>query len=726
MFEYRHNLPEPNEVQDKLTKLSEEWSILDVSYDFLNNKLDEYKNSWGLDIGEYSFLYQQMYYHKKLAKIQTNYLKDKGDLSEYSKRNIEFFSKMCWNSEITESELSTLQRKIEEWKWRMEDTHLLQEDTFRDIVENNIHIHNWPESIYEWKTISLFYKEFTILYLNLLEVKYGNNYNEINNTKSFNKWLDISEWEAKEIIKQIILKFKNEFKWLNWPITIDFNWKSVEFSWKKIRGELDGERKAQDEERAYRESMKKVELRIKEQNEINEQNKVLLKKIIIAKNKCKEIQASVSDSTHTKWTETPRGFKRKFIKSLIQTWSLTKDEVLEIVQEDEWYSELEFNIWFEDVVKLKKLIVNKDNKKIAKNRAKKLLKKLVENLSQIHKITKEVQNQWWIKEWIWDIEKHIADDLLKQNGISVDEILKFSEYETFDSQWNWVTRFKQFNYLQFIEKYWLPNETRIFLERMLGDKMTWENINIKWEKITLTEDYLFTHEKEIIKNLAIFNEIIIGIECDWKNVANLNGWKAKWLFQFHTWNWKETIDKSQHEFNSYEVILRKAYKYYAWISDSNEDQLAIMPWPNGKLKRIKDVNPELELNDVPEWIIEAYNTKWSSPINLPAIKQNELFLISAFRNNKKDENWITAREYIWRAMLWHMDGIEKYYKLFHHTAVDEATKARIIKYVEKYRYKLSVLFWAREIKRKITGWKQIKTPKVPIRIKPKKKKMKKI
>lgn len=249
----------------------------------------------------------------------------------------------------------------------------------------------------------------------------------------------------------------------------------------------------------------------------------------------------------------------------------------------------------------------------------------------------------------------LIESLLEQWIITKDELLRKSE------------KYKTFNYLDFLDRYWLCEALEWLYLDMFTKKMMDVDVYYEWKVIKITPEFINTNKVAIINNFTILNKIIVWIESDWKNRDNKKWSWAKWFFQFHTANGSK--GRSKWKFNSFETALRRNY-----IEFSNRNYIK-----NEKLEQDKNV---------PKWIIEAYNNKNSDPKKLTTIQQNSLFIVDMFNNWKEVKNWLwqtqTVHSYLWLVSIWNLWSAEKFYEFFHHTSPDDATMKRIKHYSKKY------------------------------------------
>lgn len=688
-----------DELDEKINELSSKDELSNESSDFLIQKLEEKKIDMQLKNYESEEMEDLIDLHQEFYRIKKRYEIEKKLLTENTKKKLDKAFNEIKASEIWKINLKSLKSELQDEKTKVKDTVFWWEMwTYRDFIENTVNIKSYiPESFIETNLVKLFYTKLTIKYLNFLEKKYNNNYSIISTLKNTEKGFTIPKNEIINIIKEVFIENENELKNFKSNLEIKILWNIESVVMEDIKSDLIIESK-----------LNEIRRRNKEREEELSEKKSILNELIKIKSEQKEILINISKNTYLFWNEDPETLKAKFIKSLIQTWSLTKKEVTSIVKNEIWFNLSVFSKSIKNDHKLKELVPGKDNTQIDSKEAKKILKSLIMSINRLKKIEEKALKYLKIKKWQSNFDIKFTKQAIENWDISVSELLRISEYKTFNSSWIGQEKFRRFNYLEFIENYWLSEKTKEFLEEMLLNWMLGEVIPVKDWEIILSKSYINKYKKEILKNLETFNKIIIWIECDWRNIDN-NRWSwAEWYFQFHTWNWVETKEEKNHWFNSFETNLRKAYKYYANITDEDINVLnVIMPGPWWKLRRISEIDNKYKLKNVPEWIIEAYNTPWFSPKFLTAEQQNELFLISAFENKTKIEDKKTAKEYIWLALMWNIEWIEKYYKVFHHTAVDAPTIERINKFKKIYWNTLWV--WDKDGFRKIIRAKNKKT-----------------
>jgi len=299
---------------------------------------------------------------------------------------------------------------------------------------------------------------------------------------------------------------------------------------------------------------------------------------------------------------------------------------------------------------------------------------------------------WWQKITfsVKNIKKQISQDIKKEEirkKIESDKKFKISKINRIIEEWDIYKRNKKifilewleekiltkdellekskevpgFNYIDFMNHYWLSETiSRTYME-LFSKKVTNTKVIIEWKTIIITPEFIKTNKEAIINNFLVFNKIIVWIESEWVNQDNKNWSWAKWYFQYHTNN--GVTDRKKQEYDSFETALRRNYRYLSWID------------PMEMWDELLDKHPK-----VPDWIVDAYNHWHFDPKELWVIKQNTLFIIDMFNNGKKIRNWNRRKnwveDYLWLVAIWNLWSVEKFYKLFHHTAPDRATKKK--------------------------------------------------
>lgn len=197
------------------------------------------------------------------------------------------------------------------------------------------------------------------------------------------------------------------------------------------------------------------------------------------------------------------------------------------------------------------------------------------------------ENEWYISllnKFVneWYIDKQYILDLYGSWDISKIILLNYLEQD------------KNFNYLEFIENYWLTNRIQEIWLRYV------ENI------LKLNE----VDKSAIIDNLEIFVMIFLKIESSGLNISNKNDSWAEWYFQFKTNNGKEQ-DDWELKWGSVRTALNRIKNR---IPD-NEN---------------KDIIMSLNEFNMRFWKINKQKERIQDPKNLSAENQTIMFLGDLF------------------------------------------------------------------------------------------------
>ena len=229
-----------------------------------------------------------------------------------------------------------------------------------------------------------------------------------------------------------------------------------------------------------------------------------------------------------------------------------------------------------------------------------------------------------IKEILW-IKLEISEEELKERYIQhlLDEKIMTQSELLVE-----LEKSENFNYLRFLEKYWITDTTRkVWLD--LVEKILWVDIDIN-------------NKEKILHNLKIFISFIVDTESDWKNVDNTIGSSAKWYFQYLNWNWK---NREEEKYSSFESALRRCYIYYTWSINVPVESF----WVNSIISWL------------PRWVLEAYNDVNYNSKSLWAENQTILFLIDIFY-----KKW-TNKHLKDMLLKWNAWSMRRLYEDFHHT-----------------------------------------------------------
>ncbi|MFK7780130.1 MAG: hypothetical protein QM490_03195 [Candidatus Gracilibacteria bacterium] len=631
------------DFESQVDTLSKQNELLQSSVDFLTKKITDFKNNGKLEKYEIDFIKEQIKYHKKLSVLKKKYTQGKNSLTHRSIREIDAVYHETEGTAISKIEINYLKGKTKKEELKLKDT--LRDISYRDYIEENVNITRWPESIFEGEKVRDFYNLFTLEYLNYIENFYSEEdirerHNNIKNGLVL----------PKKIIKGILYRLLNN----NWRKLIDLNndliinigGKKERFSIKDIKGEINTDKI--EKTRVEKEIMKAE----KEKKEKIHRMQ-LLDEILIKINNFKGTIKKIGQVTPLQKNETAKIVKEKLIKYLIISGTLEKSKISSILIIKNGFDDANFAATYEKI--LKENGQNKKVKKIDKEYAILLLENLLDNINDLN-LTREktvyISNNIEISV---ENEYLFIDYLLRTGEITKDQLLQKSE------------KFESFNYLNFIDRYGLSEEVENTYIQFLTRKIKNLNVYINGKVIKITPEFVQENQAIIINNLTVLNKIIVGIESDGINKDNHNGSGAKGYFQFHTAN--GASDRNEGKYNSFETALRRAYK----------DLSGFKYIPNQEFKNH---------DNVPQWIVDAYNNKNTDPKDLTASQQNSLFVIDMFNNGKKVINGMGHKkgipDYIGLAIIGNLWSVEKFYKLFHHTAPDKATIKRIKDYSKKY------------------------------------------
>lgn len=654
--------------KSELELLKNNKEIINSSFDFLAKKIAEFEKNWKLENNEIDFLNKQIIYHKKLWVLKNEFLKKKWEYSDKSIEDLEkLYNEVEWTI-ISDIELNYLNENTNKQDYKTKDTLIFYNNkTFRDYIETNIDVKWEIESVFnENEKTKEFYKIFTLEYLNFFESKF----NEKQIIKMHlipEKWLPLNEEELNNLLYKTVSKNLDFFKKFNKNLKININWKTHLI---KISDILQKIEQKKENEKWIQEWIKKElsEIRnqiIKEEKEkIKKNNRLdLLDELLTKNNKLKTTVNAIGKITPLQKNDNAKIVKEKFIRFLIISWTLEKKEILRELLVNNSLNEMNSLDKFQDILKNNWEI--EPIRKINKEYAISLLNDLIHQTDDLNTTTIKTEainnsskkkNKNTLEQQNIDFyENRYINSLLSNWDISKDKLLQKLEAS------------ENFNYLDFIDRYWLSEEVENAYLSTFARKMENFNVYIDWKVIKITPEFIQKNKKIILNNLRVMNKIIVWIECSGENRDN-NQWSwAKWYFQFHTQNGSE--DRSKWEYNSLETALRRSYTDLAWIKYI----------PNEKLEKHKNV---------PEWIVDTYNKKNADPKDLTANKQNTLFIYDMFNNWKtitdsnNSERWV--KDFIWLVIMWNPWSAEKFYEFFHHTAADSATKERVREYSNKY------------------------------------------
>lgn len=219
----KNNSQDIKNLESSLDSLLNNKQLLSNSYDFLNQQIDRIKeNDDNLTTPEeLEYLRKLTSQHLELSLLEQKYQANKKDLTvgwkEKIKLLIEHFS--TWRLSIEDLNFLNQQYLFE--KEKTIETLPFWRKSYRDFVETNINIKSYiPETIYENEMVKLFYTQFTIEYLNILEQNLNNDYSIIEEIKNEEKWFKLSKNQTFEILRKVFNKFKKEFKDFNYQLEI--------------------------------------------------------------------------------------------------------------------------------------------------------------------------------------------------------------------------------------------------------------------------------------------------------------------------------------------------------------------------------------------------------------------------------------------------------------------------------------------------------------------------
>lgn len=263
------------------------------------------------------------------------------------------------------------------------------------------------------------------------------------------------------------------------------------------------------------------------------------------------------------------------------------------------------------------------------------------------------ENEWYINllnHYIseWYIDKQYIVDLYKKNKISKIILLNFLEQD------------ENFNYVEFIEEYWLTKKIK--------------DIVLKYsrEKLSIADNI---EDKVLIENLTLFLLTFIMIESSWYNVKN-RAWAstADWFYQFLNANGKE--------------------KNWVWLTGSFQTALNRL----NSLSPKEDENWIMKENFLDIWFFESRFWKFYVPDNpelekikrpsdLSSENQTILFFLDIVENWKEISKDIYSDDMM-KLILSERNSwaLWRIYMLLHHTDPDKETIDVYEREKNKYYY----------------------------------------
>ncbi len=254
------------------------------------------------------------------------------------------------------------------------------------------------------------------------------------------------------------------------------------------------------------------------------------------------------------------------------------------------------------------------------------------------------ENKWnvklitqFINEWL--IDKQFIINLYNEWNITKTLLLNYLEEN------------EDFNYVEFIEEYWLTDKVK--------------EITLKYsrEKLWISQK---VSDKIILENLTLFLLTFIMIESSWYNVKN-RAWTstADWNFQYVNNNWK--------------------FKDWEWYSWSFQTALTRVE----KLERLKSFLPEWFFKSR-FWEFHVPNNpeleKNKKPSDLSSENQTILFFLDIVENWKSI--WNVQADDMMKLILSERNSwaLWRIYMLLHHTDPDKKTVDVYEREKNKYYY----------------------------------------
>lgn len=242
-------------------------------------------------------------------------------------------------------------------------------------------------------------------------------------------------------------------------------------------------------------------------------------------------------------------------------------------------------------------------------------------------------NDWENKELV-----RLLNDMIEVNIIDSDFISDLYEKKTLSRTilLNYYEQFKDFNYLSFLEQFWLTE----WVQKL------W--LNYVRNILHISVDDL--SDKEVLKNLEIFIVVFLHIESSWRNISNV-WWSssAEWYFQFLTGNWRYNEEKQWLGSSFQTWLTRTRRNYISQENDENEFNLRF--WKEYKLNANKQDPKNLSAENQTILFFSDITANWRSIWNTDISEFMKLIFTET-------NSWA-----LWRI-----------YKVLHHTDPDLKTK----------------------------------------------------
>lgn len=263
----------------------------------------------------------------------------------------------------------------------------------------------------------------------------------------------------------------------------------------------------------------------------------------------------------------------------------------------------------------------------------------------------------WENEWyVWLLNNYVNEWLIDQQYI-------LGLYDNWNIAkiilLNYLEQDESFNYVEFIESFWLTEKVKEVVLRYSR------------EKLNISSDI---QDKVLLENLTLFLLTFIMIESSWYNVRN-RAWAstADWYYQYLNANWKYNKDKSW-----------SPWSFQTWLN---------------RIKRFLST----EEFDSRFWeynvVSNHVNERNMNPSDLSAENQTILFFLDIVENGKAIKSTMKAKDGSLKELKHYSDDMMKLilsernswalwriYKLLHHTDPDEETIDVYEREKNKYYY----------------------------------------
>jgi hypothetical protein len=231
----------------------------------------------------------------------------------------------------------------------------------------------------------------------------------------------------------------------------------------------------------------------------------------------------------------------------------------------------------------------------------------------------------------------------------------------------------------------------LYMNTVINKTLLWKRVYFVGSSVLFDEDFIEDNNDLIISNFKNIIKLIFEIESDWDPKRKNTESSARWWWQRLTANWgfyKEYLYK-KHYLSKTKWLKKKVgltEKEIKKVSDRTVRNLSSFEYT---LKRIKEKYKELYegLNIAPS----GYNFKKRIPVSPESltIEQQIWLMILDLWSHKKEitnKKWylVWIKDFLWLAVLWNPWAIKEIYKIFHHTAPDDATIDRMNRIFKKY------------------------------------------